>query len=189
MTLYSEILRAYRGFGASMRRQLEQNLREERLLLYAVLASFLLFVARVPGMIDIARNSTNAEITIANLIGTSFVTTFFFGVIMMYGIASVSHLIAKIFKGAGTFQEARLAFFWSALVIAPLYLVVVASRVFIPVPEFVNFSNLAIGILFVYCWGTCLSIAEKFEGALMTSLSIVTIFGLIAFGIRLLVLV
>ncbi len=188
MTLYSEILRAYRGFGASMHRQLAQNPREEKLLLYVVLASLLGFVARVPGMIDAARNSTNEEITIANLVGSNFVTTFFFGLIMLYIIASVSHLIAKIFKGAGTFKKARLALFWAALVIAPLYLVVVALRVVITAPDFVMLSNLAIGLLFVFCWGTCLSIVEKFEGVFLTSLSIVTIFGLIMFGIRLLVL-
>ncbi len=188
MTLYGEILRAYRGFGASMRRQLEQNPREEKLLLYAVLAAFLGFIARIPGLIYVARNSENQELTIANLIGSNFVTTFFYGLIMLYIIASVSHLIAKIFKGAGSFQDARLALFWAALVIAPLYLVVVALRVVITAPDFINLSNLAIGILFVYCWATCLSVAEKFNGALMTSLSIVTVFGLIAFGFRLLVL-
>lgn len=188
MTLYGEILRAYRGFGASMHRQLARDPREEMLLLYAVLASFLGFVARIPGLIYAARNSTNDEITIANLIGSNFVTTFFYGLIMLYIIASVSHLIAKIFKGAGSFKQARLALFWSALVIAPLYLVVVALRVVITTPDFINLSNLAIGVLFIYCWGTCLSIAEKYQGALMTSLSIVTVFGLIAFGIRLMVL-
>ncbi len=188
MTLYGEILRAYRGFGASMQRQLAQDLREEKLLLYAVLASFLGFVARIPGLVYVAKNSTDAEITIANLIGSNFVTTFFYGLIMLYIIASVSHIIAKIFKGAGSFQQARLALFWAALVIAPLYLVVVGLRVFITAPDFINLSNLAIGILFVYCWGTCLSIAEKFNGALMTSLSIVTIFGVIAFGFRVMVL-
>ncbi len=184
MSLINEIINAYRGFATSMRKQLAQPLREEKLLIYVVLACFIGLVARVPGLMQVVENNTDPDITITNIIGSSIATTMFYGPIMMYIIAALSHLAAKIFKGQATFAQARLALFWSALVVAPVFLVFVGLRPVIPFMAFIALGNLITGILFVYCWGVCLSVAEKFTNPTLVSISIVTIFGLIMIAVR-----
>ena len=105
MTLIGDIARAYRGFGASMKKQMAQPIPEERLLLYVVLASLIGYIARVPGLLQVARTTQDAELTVTNLLGTGFATALFYGPIMLYVIAVFSHLIAKLFGGQGTAQQ------------------------------------------------------------------------------------
>jgi hypothetical protein len=40
----------------------------------------------------------------------------------MYGVAALSHVIAKIFGGQGSWYTARLALFWTLLATSPLVL-------------------------------------------------------------------
>jgi len=187
MTLYGDILGAYRGVGASMHKQLLYNTREEKVLMYVFLACFLFFVARVPALLNLAAITTDADKTAVNIIATNFASSMFYGPLMMYGIAAMSHLVAKLFQGGGTFLQARLALFWSALVVSPLVLLAVMLRVFVAGPEFVIITNVVTGIVFIYCWGICLSIAEKYRNAYLTTFSIVAVFGLIAALLRALI--
>ncbi len=188
MTLIGDILGAYKSFPASMRRQLAMEPREEKLLLYVVLACFIGLIARMPGIIELANTSTNEEVTLLNAIGTNIVSTMFYGPIMLYIIAALSHIVSKIFKGQGSFRNTRLALFWAVLVISPLYLALVALRPLISAPDFQSMGNILAGFLFIICWGVCLTVAEKFTSYLMTILSIVTIFGAISVVIRLILL-
>ena len=150
MTLLGDIVSAYRGFGPSMRKQLAPEAREEKMLLYVMLATLIFFAARIPSLLDVAKNTSDAELTMTNIIGANFATSIFFGPLMLYGIAALSHLIAKPFGGKATFQEARLAFFWTLLVISPIVLLSVVLRAFIPAPEFVAIGNMAVLVVFIY---------------------------------------
>lgn len=163
MTLYREIIAAYRGPAASMQRQMAQVKGEERLLVYIVLACFLLFVARVPGLMVLAQTSPNPEITPTSLIGTSFAVTLFFAPLFFYAIAAVSHMIARIFGGKGSYFEARLALFWALLITTPLVLLSSLLNIVLPSLTVIQSSGLLIFLIFAYFWASCLNVAEKFR--------------------------
>lgn len=175
MTLYQEILAAYRGAGASMRRQMVQVKGEERLLVYIVLACLLLFVARVPGLMVLAQTSDNAEITPTSLIGTSFAITLFFAPLFFYAIAAFSHMIAQAFGGKGSYFEARLALFWALLVTTPLVLLSSMVNVVVPSPVLVQSTGLIIFLVFAFFWASCLNVAEQFRSFVPVMIFIVFI--------------
>lgn len=179
MTLSGQVFNAYRGFGKSMHAQMALNPREEKLLFYVVLASLLGFVSQVPSILTEVATTTNTEMTITNQIGTKFATSMFFGPLMYYGLAALAHVIAKMFGGKGSFTDARLAFFWSLLVFSPMLLLLAALRVVFPVPEVTIIGLIVASGLFVYCFGTCLSIAEKFPTPYLTIASIIGIVGVL----------
>ena len=185
MSASGEIIRAYRGFGASMKRRLEEHPGEERVLIYLVIAILLFFVARVPNLLHVAAIQANAEISIAAIVVTNLVASFFFAPLFLYLIAALSHLVAKAFGGTGTSYGARLALFWTLLVIAPLSLLSTMVQVAYPANWLATGLIIGMFLLFTYVWGTCLSVAEGFKYRFLTIIAIIlTVFGLtIAFRV------
>lgn len=164
MSVTRDIVGAYRGFGASMRRQLAGNVGEERILAYGVIASLIIFIARAPGLITASKAAaaaTEDDVTWVAIFSTNLVVSFFFGLLMLYGIAGLSHVIAKIFGGKGSFYSARLAFFWVLLVISPATLVSTAIRTALPLPWVEILVTTALTALFLYGWIVSLIVAEK----------------------------
>ncbi len=185
MSASGEIIRAYRGFGASMKRRLEEHPGEERLLIYLVIAILLFFVARIPNLLKVSAIQANEEISIAAIFVTNLVSSFFFAPLLLYAVAALSHLIAKVFGGTGTSYGARLALFWTLLVIAPLSLLSTIIQVAYPADWLTTLLLVGMFLLFTYVWGTCLSVAEGFKSRFLTILVIIlTVFGLtIAFRV------
>lgn len=102
-----------------MRRLLADGQREDRALAILMAGAFLAFVFQLP------RLSRQAHLQGEDLTGLMANTLFaclFFLPLIFYGIAAVSHLVAKIFGGKGTWYGARLALFWSFLAASPLML-------------------------------------------------------------------
>lgn len=185
MSASGEIIRAYKGFGASMKRRLDEHPGEERLLMYLVIAILLFFVARIPNLLEVSAVQANEEISIAAIFVTNLVSSFFFAPLMLYAVAALSHLIAKAFGGTGTSYGARLALFWTLLVIAPLSLLSTILQVAYPADWLTTTLLVGMFLLFTYVWGTCLSVAEGFKSHFLTILVIIlTVFGLtIAFRV------
>jgi len=113
------------------------------------------------------------------------VSSFFFAPLMLYLVAALSHLVAKAFGGTGTSYGARLALFWTLLVVAPLSLLSTILQVAFPADWLATTLLTAMFLLFTYVWGTCLSVAENFKSRFLTILVIIlTVFGLtIAFRV------
>lgn len=185
MSASGEIIRAYKGFGASMKRRLEEQPGEERLLIYLVIAILLFFVARVPNLLKVSAIQATEEISIAAIFVTNLVSSFFFAPLLLYGVAALSHFAAKAFGGVGASYGARLALFWTLLVIAPLSLLTTIAQVAYPAEWFSSTLLVGMFLLFVYVWGSCLSVAEGFKSRFLTMLVIIlTVFGLtIAFRV------
>ena len=148
MTASREILRAYRGFGASMQRQIASSPGEERLLVYLIMACFLFFVARVPSLLELSAAAATDEVSGMALFITNLVGSFFFAPLMFYGLAALSHIVAKGFGGTGSFFHARLALFWSLLLLAPLALISTIIQTAFPAVWLANLLSLT---LFLYC--------------------------------------
>jgi hypothetical protein len=185
MSASAEIVRAYKGFGASMRRRLDEHPGEERLLIYLVIAILLFFVARIPNLLEVSAIQATEDISIAAIFVTNLVSSFFFAPLLLYGVAALSHLVAKAFGGKGTSYGARLALFWTLLVISPLALLSTILQVAYPADWLSTTLLTGMFLLFTYAWGTCLSVAEGFKSRFMTILVIIlTVFGLtIAFRV------
>ncbi len=180
MSATSEIFRAYRGFSASMQRQLASNPGEERVFAYLVMALLIFFVARAPALLKLSAAAATEEISSVALFVTNLVGSFFFAPIMLYGLAALAHLIAKLFKGKGGFFEARLALFWALLLVSPLALLSTIIQTALPIEWLSQGLSIAMFLLFAYVWGSCLAVAEQFKSAVWPALAIIlTALGLI----------
>ena len=173
MSVAGEILRAYRGIRASMRRQLEAHPGEERLLIYLVVAILLFFVARIPNLLETSAAQATEEVSGNAIFVTNLVASFFFAPLLFYGLAAISHVLSKVFKGKGTGYAARLALFWSLLVVSPLALISTILQSAIPVIWLATALPVVMFLLFAFVWGSCLSVAEGFKSQYLPSLAIV----------------
>ena len=91
--------------------------------------------------------------------------TFFAAVIVlplvMYGVAAITHLVAKMFGGKGSFYTARLALFWTLLAMSPLILFYGLVRGLIGPGDQATLVGGVGGLAFVIIWLACLREAES----------------------------
>lgn len=102
-----------------MRRLLEMGQREDRALAFLMGACVIIFFGQLP------RLSREAHLTgreLDMLMGGALLAWVFLAPLMMYALAGLSHVIAKVFGGQGSWYSARLALFWSLLASTPLLL-------------------------------------------------------------------
>lgn len=162
MAVTDDILRTYRAPRAQMRRMLDAGQRDDRALAVLIGACVLIFVAQWPRL---AREAYLDEAIPfeARLTGALF-AWLFLAPILAYGVAALSHLVARAAGGRGSFFSARLALFWTLLATAPLFLLSGLVAGFIGAGT----AAAAVGILtagaFLVIWIACLAEAE-FPGA------------------------
>ncbi len=113
--------RAYGDPRGAMARQIAAGLGESRAFLHLTLACALGFVASLP---EAARTARRLDIPdpiegafAAHLFGYLFVLP-----LLLYGLAALVHLAARVFGGGGGFLGARAALFWTALLAGPIAL-------------------------------------------------------------------
>ena len=116
------IFEAYRNFRMSYRIQSTKHISEARLLSLAFLGVIILFIARLPELIVLWHNNLLNDV-IPSLVGISLFTSMFFAPLILYSLSAVIHIVAKLFKGKGTFKTSRLALFWSIVVSSPILLI------------------------------------------------------------------
>jgi hypothetical protein len=120
MALVSDILATYAGPRAVMRRHLVLGQREDRVLIYLMLACALIFVAQWPRL---ARQAyIDDAVPLDALLGGALMGWLFIAPLALYALAGLSHLVARMIGGQGTWYAARLALFWSLLASSPLWL-------------------------------------------------------------------
>ena len=78
-----------------------------------------------------------------------------------YGLAALSHLIAKAFRGKGTFYTARLALFWSLLASVPLLLLYGLMAGFLGPAAGTHLVGAAWVVAFLWIWLQSLREAES----------------------------
>lgn len=121
MSTASAIVSSYRKPRAVLRDHLARGAGEEIALAWVMIASFLFFVARLPGLAREAHLS-GGDPSFEALASGAFVGQVLAAPLMLYGLAAISHLIAKAMGGQGTYRSARLALFWALIAVAPLVL-------------------------------------------------------------------
>lgn len=121
MALTGDILESYRAPGRVLARRMRapEGRGEARALITLMLACFLIFVAQWP------RLSREAYLTGGDLdmmLGGALLGWLFIAPLLLYGLAGISHAIARRLGGQGTYLGARMALFWALLAAAPLWL-------------------------------------------------------------------
>ncbi len=120
MSASGDILQSYRSPRVVIRRHLARGVSEGRVYFFLLGACLLVFIAQWPRLSREAYldQSTPLDMRLgAALLGWLFIAPLFF-----YALAGVSYFIARIIGGQGTSYGARLALFWSLLVVSPLWL-------------------------------------------------------------------
>lgn len=112
------IARFYHDPRGSTRAMLASAPGEARLLAYAVIAATVLLAGRVVTLIAGAAPGDD----LAARLTEQVVSLIFFLPLVYYGLAAAGTWVARSFGGAGRWFEGRAAFFWGALVSAPVML-------------------------------------------------------------------
>ncbi|MEY8831223.1 YIP1 family protein [Sedimentitalea sp. XS_ASV28] len=119
MSVTSDITATYRGPRRVMRRLLSMGEREDRALVILMGACLIVFIAQMP------RLSREAHLTgqeLNMLLGGALLGWIFLAPLLLYALAALSHLIARLIGGRGSWYGARLALFWSFLASTPVLL-------------------------------------------------------------------
>lgn len=120
MPVTTDIVASYRTPRQVLRRHLSLGLREDRALMFLMVACLLIFVAQLPRL---SREATlNPEASLGEAATGELFVWLLVAPLFFYGLAALSHLIARLFGGQGTWYRARVALFWALLALSPLWL-------------------------------------------------------------------
>ncbi len=120
MAISSDILATYRDPSGVVGRMLAGPLREDRALAVLIGAGVLIFVAQWPVAARAAHLDPSVPLD-ARLSGALMASLFILP-LLAYGLAALSHIVARTMGGQGSFYRARIALFWALLATAPLML-------------------------------------------------------------------
>lgn len=141
-----------------LRRHLLQGLREDRALAYLMIACALIFVAQWPRLARLAHLDDTVPLQAlltGALLGWVFMAPLFF-----YGLAAISHIVARLFGGRGSWFGARLALFWALLAASPAWLIWGAVQGFAGPGPLNQAVSTGAGVLLLYIWISGLIEAE-----------------------------
>jgi len=130
-----------------MKRYLEDGIREEQTLFFAILFGLLSFLSLLPGL---AKHAFLTNESLSALAAAQFISSVFMMPLLMYGIAAVSHLILKYFGGQGDYIGARRALFWAALVTTPAILLTSIAEAYFS--EISTILSVITTMIFVWQW-------------------------------------
>lgn len=153
------VARFYHDPRGSVRGMLDSGPTEARLFGYAMIAVMILMVG------EIAKQYLFGGAQLVERASAEIVSMLFFVPLVYYGLAAIGTLIAKAFKGQGGWYHGRAAFFWAALVAAPL---AVLSAI---VPSYMMRADLPGGLILLagqagaifFAWALAVAFAEAFR--------------------------
>ncbi len=117
MPVVPDILRTWRDPRGVIRDRLSAGVREDRALATVMGACALMFVAQWPRL---AREAyIDPSIPLEARLGGALLGVVFLLPLALYLIGALSHLVARVFGGKGTWYAARLSLFWALLAVTP----------------------------------------------------------------------
>jgi hypothetical protein len=144
---------------AVMRNLLVMGPREDRALIFLMVSCMLIFVAQWPRL---SREAFyNPEIPLQALLGATLLAWVFMAPILLYGVGALSHIVARIFGGKGSWFSARLALFWTLLSVSPAFLFYGMIAGFIGPGPAQTYVGAGLVLAFVVIWGMTLFEAEQ----------------------------
>lgn len=158
MPLTTDITATYRGPSEVMRRLLRLGPREDRALAFVMAFCTIAFIARLPAL---ARQAHLEERDLSPLMGGALMGTLFVLPLILYLIAGLSYLVARVLGGQGTGYGARLALFWSLLASTPLILLNGLVAGFMGNGPALKLVGLVWLLVFLWFWASTLTTAQK----------------------------
>lgn len=134
--------------------------REDRALAILMGGCVLVFIAQLP------RLSREAHLTgqeLNMLMGGALMAWIFVAPLLLYILAGLSHLVARLLGGQGDWYGARLALFWALLASSPLLLLHGVVAGFVGPGAAQQGVGLGWLIVFLWFWFACLRAAERPE--------------------------
>jgi hypothetical protein len=120
MSVSADIWRSWRRPQRVMRDLLAQGQREDRALVFLMVACGLIFLAQWPRLARQAQ--LDAEVPLQAMIGGALLGWFFFAPLIFYALAAVLRLVLVAVRLPVSWYAARLALFWALLAVSPLWL-------------------------------------------------------------------
>lgn len=164
--ILGDIIGLRAGLRASFEALLERQPGEERMFAYLAIASLAGFLVGLPTTFEIAAGMEDKD-AIIGLVAGRFVAFMMFGTLFLYGVAALSHGVAKWgFGGRGTHPSARLALFWAVFLSIPLGLVQMLLGQVFPVlglEWLIGPIGVGLFLFWVWIWTSFLAIAEGFS--------------------------
>ena len=123
MPVTTDIVRTWRRPRAVMRDLLAQGRREDRAIVFLMISCFLIFVAQWPRLRRVADGYEPSpwpeEMNFEGMMTYTFFAAVIILPLVMYGVAALTHVLARVVGGKGSFYAARLALFWTLLATSP----------------------------------------------------------------------
>ena len=119
MAATRDIIASYRNPAAVVRRLLGQGTREDRNLIYLMVACLIFFVAQTPRL---AREAYLTGTELNMLLGGTLLAWLFIAPLIFYILAAGTQIILRVLRGNVTGFNTRLALFWALLASSPLVL-------------------------------------------------------------------
>lgn len=161
MAVTTDIVATWRRPGAVMRRLLSMGRREDRALAMLIVACLVIFVAQWPRLSREAYLGPEGAPPLEAVMAITFFAMMMVWPIMAYGLAALTHLLARVFGGRGTWYSARLALFWSLLATSPAWLFHGLVAGFIGPGPAQTVAGSILLIAFVTIWGISFREAQR----------------------------
>ena len=158
MPISSDMVATYRGPRKAFARLLSSEVREDRALMILMAGCLIAFVARWPAL---ARQAHISGDDLNMLLGGALMAWLFIAPLVLYALAALSHLLAKLLRGQGDWYGARVALFWSLLASSPLMLLNGLIEGFVGPGPGLQLVGLLWFIVFMWFWLSGLLEAER----------------------------
>lgn len=160
MSVSRDIPRAWIKPRAVMRDLLARGKHEDMAFVFLMIGCFMVFVAQLPRL---SREAFETGQDFMVLMGGTLMAWVFIAPLLFYGIAALSHLVAKAVGGGGSWFGARLALFWSLLAISPGMLLHGLTAGFIGPGPALSLVGIVVLVAFCWIWIGSLSVVERPE--------------------------
>lgn len=158
MSATQDIIATYRGPGKVVRRLLDRGVREDRALIYLMIACLLVFVAQMPRL---AREAFETGTDLRMQMGATLMAWLFIAPLLLYLLAAVTFALGRLFRAPITSYGARIALFWALLSTTPILLLWGLTAGFVGPGLELNLVGGLWCIAFAWFWGAGLLSAAR----------------------------
>lgn len=158
MALIPDIIDSWHAPAKGLRRHLARPRSEPFAFTFLVTFLLISFVAQWPSASRTAYLHPDQPM-VQTLVATGL--ALLATIPLWYGLAALSHLIARALGGKGTWYGARLALFWALVTVSPAMLLQGLTAGFLGQGPQATALNIAIGLAFLTLWVFMLREAER----------------------------
>ena len=161
MAVSTDIVATWRRPARVMRKLLEMGRREDRALVILLAACLVIFIAQWPRLSREAYFAVAGQAPLEAQMAITFFAMLMVWPLMAYGLAGLTHLIARLFGGRGSWYSSRLALFWALLASSPAWLSHGHVAGFIGPGPALSIAGVILLVAFLTIWTLCLVEAER----------------------------